>query len=121
MAFSNNMAFSKYGFFMSSRKKPVQTVTWFDFLNDLWQNYTLGAAAIRKIPEEYVIIKMYNTPRNERHRPVRGCVLINDENYWPVELKHRGSGHIKWANLYSDEPTVQSIVKETMKTQQSHK
>ena len=27
--------------------------------------------------------------------------------------KHRSTGHIKWANLHSDEPTVQSIVKET--------
>ena len=66
-----------------------------------------------KIPEGYVIIEMYNTSRNEIHQPVRGGVLINDENYWPVKLKHRGSGHIKWVNLHSDEPTVQSIVKET--------
>ena len=60
------------------------------------------------------IIEMYNTSRNENHQPPRGGVLINDENYWPVKLKHRSSGHIKWANLHSDESTVQSIIKETV-------
>ena len=98
----------------SSRKKPVQTVTWSDVPNDVWLKYTLGAPEVRKIPEGYVIIEMYTTSRNERHKPVRGGVLINDENYWPVKLKHRSTGHIKWVNLHSDEPTVQSIVKETM-------
>ena len=97
----------------SSRKKPVQTVTWSDVPNDVWQKYTLGASAVRKIPEGYAIIEMYTTSRNERHKPVRGGVLINDENYWPVKLKHRCTGHIKWVNLHSDDPTVQSIVKET--------
>ena len=38
----------------SSRKKPVQTVTWSDVPNDVWQKYTLGAQAVRKIPEGYV-------------------------------------------------------------------
>ena len=99
----------------SSRKKPVQTVTWTDVPKDVWQKYTLGAPEVRKIPEGYVIIEMYNTSRNENHQPVRGGVLINDENYWPVKLKHRSTGHTKWVNLHSDEPTVQSMVKETMK------
>ena len=98
----------------SSRKRPVQAITWSDVPNNVWQNYTLGAPAVRKIPEGYVIIEMYNTSRNERQQPVRGGVLINDENYWFVKLKHSGSGHIKWVSLRSDEPTVQSIVKETM-------
>ena len=57
---------------------------------------------------------MYNTSRNENYQPVREGVLINDENYWPAELKHRSTGHTKWVNLHSDEPTVQSIAKETM-------
>ena len=56
---------------------------------------------------------MYNTSRNEDHQPVCGGVLINDENYWPVKLKHRSTSHTKWLNLHSDAPTVQSIVKET--------
>ena len=63
--------------------RKLQTVTWSDVPNDVWQNYTLGALAVRKIPEGYVIVEMYNTSRNER-QPVRGGVLINDENYWPV-------------------------------------
>ena len=84
-----------------------------ELLENVWQN-TLGAQAVRKIPERYVIIEMYNTSLNERHQPVRGGVLINDENYWPVKLKHRGSDHIKCVNLHSNEPTVQSIIKETM-------
>ena len=98
----------------SSRKKPVQTVTWSDVPNDVWYKYTMEAPEVHKIPEGYVIIEMYNTLRNEDHQPIRGGVLINDENYWPVKLKHRSTGHIKWGNLYSDESTVQSIVKETM-------
>ena len=98
----------------SSRKRPVQPITWSDVPNDVWHRYTLGAAAVRKIPEGYVIIEMYSTSRNEIHQPVRGGVLINDENYWPAKMKHRGSGHIKWVNLHSDGPTIQSIVKETM-------
>ena len=96
----------------SSRK--LQTVTWSDVPNDVWLKYTLGAPEVRKIPEGYVIIEMYTTSRNESYQPVRGGVLINDENYWPVKLKHRSTGHIKWVNLHSDDPTVQSIVKETI-------
>ena len=96
----------------SSRKKPVQTVTWSDVPNDVWLKYTLGAPEFLKIPEGYVIIEMYNTSRNKSYE--WGGVLINDENYWPVKLKHRSTGHIKWVNLHSDDPTVQSIVKETM-------
>ena len=98
----------------SSRKKPVQTVTWSYVPNDVWHKYTLGAPEVRKIPEEYVIVEMYNTSCNTRYQPVRGGVEINGENYWPVKLKHRSTGHTKWLNLHSDEPTVQSIVKETM-------
>ena len=79
----------------SSRKKPVQTVTWSDVPNDVWLKYTLGAPEVRKIPEGYVIIEMYNTSRDENHQPIRGGVLINDENYWPVKLKHRSTGHTK--------------------------
>ena len=99
----------------SSRKKHVQIVTWSNATIPECQEYTSGAPAVRKIPEGYIIIEMYNTSRNEDHQPVRGGVLINDENYWPVKLKHRSTGHTKCLNLHSDEPTVQSIVKETKK------
>ena len=93
----------------SSRKKPVQTVTWSDVPNDVWQNTPWEhVAEVRRIPEGYVIIEMYNTSRNENHQPVRGGVLINDENYWPVKLKHRSTGHTKWVNLHSDEPVGSS-------------
>ena len=100
----------------SSRKKPVQTVTWSDVANGVWQKYIMdmGAPEVHKTHEGYVIIEMYNTSRNEDHQPVRGGVLINDENYWPVKLKHRSTGHTKGVNLHSNEPTVQSLVKETM-------
>ena len=47
----------------SSRKKPVQTVTWSNASIPEWQKYTLGAPEVRKIPEGYVIIEMYNTLR----------------------------------------------------------
>ena len=105
----------------SSRKKPVQTVTWSDVPIDVWLKYTLGVPDVRKIPEDYVITEMYNTSRNENYQPDRGGVLINDENYWPVKLKHRSTGHTKWVNLHSDEPTVQSIVKETMENAKKSK
>ena len=48
----------------SSRKKPVQTVTWSDVPNDVWLKYILGAPEFLKISEGYVIIEMYNTSRN---------------------------------------------------------
>ena len=98
----------------SSRKKPVHTVTWSNASISEWQRYTLGAPEFLKIPEGYVIIEMYNTSRNKSYQPQRGGVLINGENYWPVKLKHRCTGHTKWVNLHSDDPAVQSIVKETM-------
>ena len=97
----------------SPRKKPVQTITWSNAAIPEWQKYTLGGPEVRKIPEGYVIIEMYNTSRNTSYQPVCGGVGVNDENYCPVKLKHRSTGHIKWVNLLSDEPTVQSIVKET--------
>ena len=81
---------------------------------DVWQKYTLGAPAVSKTPEEYVIIEMYNTSFNERHQSVRRSVLIKGENYWPVKLKHRSTGHTKSVNLHSDKPTVQVFGKETM-------
>ena len=91
----------------------MQTVTWSNASISEWQKYTLGAPEFLKIPGGYVIIEMYNTSRDKDYQPERGGVLINDENYWPVKLKHRSTGHTKWVNLHSDEPTVQSIVKET--------
>ena len=48
----------------SSRKKPVQTITWSNATIPEWQKYTLGAPEVRKIPEGYVIIEMYNTSCN---------------------------------------------------------
>ena len=80
----------------------------------MWYKYTLEAPEVRKIPEGYVIIEMYNTSCNTSYQPVRGGVEIIGENYWPVKLKHGSTGQTKWLNLHSDEPTVQSIVKETM-------
>ena len=79
----------------SSRKKPVQTVTWSDVPSDAWHKYTLGAPAVRKIPEGHVIIETYNASCNTSYQPVRGGVEINGENYWPVKLKHRSTGHTK--------------------------
>ena len=105
----------------SSRKKPVQTVTWSNGTIPEWQKYTLGAPEVRKIQEGYAIIDMYSISCNASYQPVRGGVEINGENYWPVKLKHRSTGHTIWLNLHSDEPTVQSIVKETMETLQSQR
>ena len=102
----------------SSRKKAMQTVTWSNATIPEWQKYRLGVPEVRKIPEGYVIIEMYNTSCNTSYQPDCGGVEINGENYWPVKLKHKSTGHTKWLNLHSDEPTVQSIVKETMEKSQ---
>ena len=40
----------------SSRKKPVQTITWSNATIPEWQKYTLGAPEFRQIPEGYAII-----------------------------------------------------------------
>ena len=93
----NSAKFAKRDYSLE-RKQPAHP-TWSEASIPEWQKYTLGAQAVRKIPEGYVIIKMYTTSRNERHKPVRGGVLINGKNYWPVKLKHRFTGHIKWVNL----------------------
>ena len=90
----------------SSRKKPVQTVTWSNATNSRVAKIHLGAPEVRKIPEGYVIIEMYNTSCNTSYQPVHGSVEINCENYWSVKLKHRSTGHTKWLNLHSDEPNV---------------
>ena len=100
--------------------RKLQTITWSDVPIDEWVKYTSGAPAVHKIPEGNVIIEMYNTSRNENHQPPRGGVLINDENYWPVKLKHRSSDHIKWVNLHSDESAVQPLSNKLWKTQQNH-
>ena len=94
--------------------RKLQTITGSDVPIDEWGKYTNGGPEVSKSPEGYVIIEMYNTSCNKNHQLLRGGILNNDENYWPVKLKHRSSGHIKWVKLHSDEPTVQSIIKETI-------
>ena len=49
----------------SSRKKPVQTVTWSDVPNDVWQKYTLG-----RFHGKYLIL--YNTIRKNPLPPEGG-------------------------------------------------
>ena len=105
--------FCKTCFCKTTSSRKLQTVTWSDVTNDVWENYRLGAPKVRKIHEGYVIIEMYTNSRN-RVNPSRPGVEINDERSWPVKLKHRSTCHIKWVDLHEDEPTVQSIVKETM-------
>ena len=41
----------------SSRKKPVETVTWSNASISEWQKYTLGAPEVRKIPEGMLSLK----------------------------------------------------------------
>ena len=43
----------------------------------------LEAQAVRKIPEGYVIIEMYNTSRNRKHQPHYESELINGEIIGP--------------------------------------
>ena len=88
-------------------------IHWSDAAIPVWQNYTSGAQALRKIPEEYHIIEMYKTSRNS-FRPNHPGVYINGENYWPVKIKHQSTGGVKWINLHEDEPTVRSFVEETL-------
>ena len=71
----------------SSRKKPVQTVTWSNASIPEWQKYTLGAPDLLKVPEGYVIIEMYNTSRNKDYQPERGGVLIKRRKLLACEIK----------------------------------
>ena len=59
------------------RKQPTHH-NWSEASIPEWQKYTLGAQAVRKIPEGYVIIEMYTTFRNEVN-PNRPGVDINGE------------------------------------------
>ena len=95
----------------------MQTVTWSNATIPEWQEYTSGVPGVRKIPEGYVIIEMYNTSRNENYQPVRGGVEINGENYWPVKLKHRSTGHTKWVGTAMSLPS-NPLSKKPRKTQQ---
>ena len=77
----NNTKFAKHDY-SPGRKQPTHSA-WSEAIIPVWQKYTLGAQAVRKIPEGYVIIEMYTTSRNERHKPVRGGVLINGKIIGP--------------------------------------
>ena len=94
------------------RKQPTHP-NWSEASIPEWQKYTLGAQAVRKVPEGYVIIEMYTTSRNGVN-PNRPGVEINVERYWPVKIKHKSAGRTKWVNLHEDKPTVRAFVKETV-------
>ena len=89
------------------RKQPTHS-NWSEASIPKWQKYTLGAQAVRKISEGYVIIEMYTTSRNGVN-PRRPVVDINGERYWPVKVKHKSAGRSKWVNLHEDEPTVRAF------------
>ena len=97
------------------KKQPTQP-NWSEASIPEWQKYTLGPQAVRKIPEGYVIIKMYTTSRNGVN-PNSSDVDINGERCCPVEIKQKSTGRTKWVNLNEDEPTVRTFVKETMATE----
>ena len=78
----------------------------------------MGAQAVHKIPEGYVIIEMYTTSRNSVN-PNRPGVDVNGERYWPVKIKHKSAGRTRWVNLHEDEPTVRAFVKEAMAMENS--
>ena len=100
----------------AGRRQPQhhQDITWSDATIPEWQNYTLGAQAVRNIPEGYAIIEMYRSSRNH-FDPSHPGVYINGENYWPVKIRHPSTGRMKWVNLHEDEPTVRAFVKDTTK------
>jgi hypothetical protein len=93
--------------------KTVPDISWSDADISVWQNFTSGAQAVRKIPDGYHIIAMYKTSRNI-FRPNEPGVNINSENYWPVKIRHHSTGRVQWVNLHEDEPTVRAFVKETL-------
>ena len=98
------------------RKLPKhhQYITRSDATIPEWQNYILGAQAVRNIPDGYAIIEMYKSSRNN-FDPSHPGVYINGENYWPVKIRHPSTGRMKWVNLHEDEPTVRAFVKDTTK------
>lgn len=44
-------------------------------------------------------------------------VQINDEQCWPVKLRHQSTGRIKWVYLHEDETTFRAFVKETVENE----
>jgi hypothetical protein len=100
----------------TGRRQPKhhQDITWSDATIPEWQNYTLGAQAVRNIPEGYAIIEMYRSSRGN-FDPSHPGVYINGENYWPVKIRHPSTGRMKWMNLREDESTVRAFVKDTTK------
>ena len=100
----------------AGRRQPKhhQDITWSDATIPEWQNYTLGAQAVRNIPEGYAIIEMYRSSRSN-FDPSHPGVYINGENYWPVKIRHPSTGRMKWMNLRENEPTVRAFVKDTTK------
>ena len=82
----------------------VHTITWSNVPIEAWQKYTLGAPAVHKIPEGYVTIEMYNTSRNEGHKPVRGGACVNQ--------RRKSLAREIRAPVYRS--TVQTVVKKTM-------
>ena len=58
----NSIKFAKRDY-SPGRKQPTYP-NWSKASIPEWQKYTLGAQAVRKIPEGYVIIEMYTTSRN---------------------------------------------------------
>ena len=94
----------------AGRRQPKhhQDITWSDATVSEWQNYTLGAQAVRNIPEGYATIEMYRSSRNN-FDPSNPGVYINGENYWPVKIRHPSTVRMKWMNLREDEPTVRAF------------
>ena len=90
-----------------------QNIYWSDAAIPVWQNYTSGAQALRKIPDGYKIIEMYKTSRNSYDSSHPG-VYVDGEQYWPVKIKHQSTGSSKWIRLHENEPTVRAFVEESI-------
>ena len=91
----------------------VSSTMWSDAVISVWQNYTNDVEYVKSIPAGYSIVEMYKTSRNPNQPNMPG-VSMGGELYWPVKIRHRSNGSVKWINLHSNDSTVKTIVKEAL-------
>lgn len=97
----------------AQRNKNSPSIFWSDAVISVWQNLTNNVEAVRSIPEGYSVVEMYKTSRNP-YQPDQPGVSIGGENYWPVKLRHRSNGGVKWVNVHVNEPTIRNFVHESL-------
>ena len=105
------------GVWIHNRKKTntisVPAITWSDASISTWLDHLQGAKEIKTLPENYAIVEMFTTSRNQSVRG-KSCCVSNSSHYWPVKLTNLKSGGFKWTYVHEEEATVKAFVKESL-------